>query len=200
MFGVAGLHKVSDPALRDATDAILDEFQEALFGSKGDDDAHHRITLFKRVRLQPVIMRDASGKQRWPGSGWLVPIARSGHVTKNTRTRFLCPDDTDNAQGVAGRAWARPTVVVEEVPDLTSANRSEKDVRLYANATYMPEEWVRKRCPGARSLMGFRVDDATSEPWGVLVIDSRLTTFNTQIAQQEFSAYAPVLARLVQSM
>ena len=46
----------------------------------------------------------------------------------------------------------------------------------------------------------FRVDDARSEPWGVLVIDSRSPTFDTKIAQRRFGAYAPVLARLVQGM
>ena len=97
------------------------------------------MALFKRVRLQPVIMRDTNGKRRWPGSGWLVPVARSGYSTKNTRTRFLCPDDTDSAQGVAGRAWAGLAAVeATQLPDVTDPNCSEADLRSYAEATSAP--------------------------------------------------------------
>ena len=199
--GFAG-YRTAHPALADATNVILNEFRDALFARTGDDDAHHRVTLFKRVRLQPVIMRDTNGKRRWPGSGWLVPVARSGYSTKNTRTRFLCPDDTDSAQGVAGRAWAGLAAVeATQLPDVTDPNCSEADLRSYAEATSVPEAWVRKRRPAAQSLMGFQVEHETSrEPWGVLVIDSRSPKLNTQVAHTQFRAYAPVLTSLVRSM
>lgn len=192
---------IPDRALSDATDAILDEFREALFGDIDDDDANHRITLFKQVRLQPTI-RSATG-WCWPGGGWLVPVARSGHGTKNTRIRFRSPDDPTEAEGIAGKAWARPMVLVSGLPDLTDSSCSDS-LESYAEATSIPVTWVQKRVrkgkPTPRSLMGFRVEDKQGDPWGVLVIDSRSPTPKTKVAQEEFNAYAPVLARLVESM
>lgn len=131
--------RLRHPAVSDATNAILDEFQEALFAKTGGDYAHHRVTLFKRVSWRATFAKDNAGRLRWPWSGWLVPVARSGHGTRQTGVRFLCPDDTDHAQGVAGRAWA-----------------------------------------------SFRVEDARSNPWGVLVVDSRLPGLNVKLAQERF--------------
>ena len=203
VFGGAAswfLGKLDHPAVLDAVDAILAEFREALFGNLGGDTAHHRVTLFKRVPWKLAVARDNAGKLRWPWSGWLVPVARSGHGTRNTNVRFLCPDDTDNAQGVAGRAWASSrAVIVQELLDLGKTEVvSEDEIRSYAEQMFVPDVWVKKRSPRARSLMGFRVEDARSNPWGVLVVDSRMPKLNTQLAQEEFNAYAPVLARLVQ--
>ena len=197
-----------DRAPMDATGAILDEFRDALFGGVEDDDANHRITLFKRERRWLMFLSDTSGKRHWrPGCRWLVPVARSGHGTGNTRIRFRCPDDTNQAEGVAGRAWARQTAFsVANLPDLADVNCSNDDRERYAGMTNVSERWVTARWVTdprrrrARSLMGFRVDDARSEPWGVLVIDSHLPTFNTQLAQNEFGAYAPVLAQLVRGI
>ena len=188
------------PAVLDATNAILDEFQEALFARVGGDYAHHRVTLFKRVSWRATFAKDNAGGLRWPWSGWLVPVARSGHGTLRTGVHFLCPDDTDHAQGVAGRAWARTqAVVVQRLPELTDGNESRQDVvETYAEKTFVSGAWVVRNAPRARSLMGFRVEDARSNPWGVLVVDTRLPELNTQLAHERFNSYAPVLARLLQ--
>lgn len=202
LTAVVAWFKVRDPILTDTTDAILDAFRGTLFGGTSDED--NRITLFKHVRLQPAFVRDAAGKLRWPGCGWLVPVARSGHVTKNTRVRFLCPDDA-GVQGVAGKAWVvRPLVSVSELPDLNEEDFREDDLKSYANRTFVSEKWVRKRRAKqrllARSLMGFLVENAQNDAWGVLVIDSRSPTLKTEEAKAAFNAYAPVLAKLVQGM
>ncbi len=200
VFSVASMLRHGDLIAMDATNAILDKIQDALFGDSGDDDAHHRVTLFKRERKW-LWLKDASGHRRRPGRRWLSVVARSGYGTKNTTVRFRCPDDTDQAEGVAGRAWARSTALpVQDLPDLKSPRCSDEDRRSYAKQTFVPVEWVQEEQPAARSLMGFRVDDVKSAPWGVLVIDSRSPTFDTQRAQEEFRAYARVLAQLVQSM
>ncbi len=194
------LGSLRHPAVWDATDAILDEFQEALFAKAGGDAAHHRVTLFKRVSWRATFARDNAGKLRWPWSGWLVPVARSGHGNRRTGVHFLCPDDTDHAQGVAGRAWARTqAVVVDGLPELgDSDERAQDEIAGYAQKTFVSEAWVVKNSPRARSLMGFRVEDARSNPWGVLVVDSRLPSLNIQLAHERFNSYAPVLARLLQ--
>lgn len=196
----AVLPRGADAVAPDATNAILNKIQAVLFRDLDDDEAHHRVTLFKRVRRWRVL-KDASGKRQRPGRYWLEPIARSGRSTKDTRVRFRCPDDPSKAEGVAGRAWARVAAVrVGDLPDLDSASCCDDDLNRYARDTFVPEEWVREENPRCRSLMGFRVDDGRSDPWGVLVIDSRLPTFNTQQAQAEFRSYTPVLAQLVQSL
>lgn len=197
---ISGAIRRHDPVPMDAANAILGEIQDALFGDTGDDDAHHRITLFERVRFQLAVTQDSNGKWRGPWSHWLVPMARSGHGSQITNVRFLCPDDTDNAQGVAGRAWARKEAVGVEDLLTISRSSSEDDLHSYAESTYVSVKWVRKRRPRARSLMGFRVEDKKGEPWGVLVIDSRSPTLDTKVAQQQFNAYAPVLAILVENM
>ena len=200
VFSVASMLRHGDRVAMDTTNAVLDKIQDALFSETGDDDAHHRVTLFKRERKW-LWLKDASGDLYRPGRRWLTVVARSGYGTKNTSVRFRCPDYTDDAEGVAGRAWARSTALsVEELPDLKSPGCSNEDWQRYAARTFVPVEWVQEQQPSARSLMGFRVDDAKSEPWGVLVIDSRLPTFDTQQAQVEFSAYTPVLAQLVQGL
>lgn len=190
----------ADTVALDAANAILNRIQAVLFRDVDDDEAHHRVTLFKRVRRWRV-RKDASGTWQRPGRYWLEPIARSGRDTKETRVRFRSPDDPRKAEGVAGRAWARVMEVrVEHLPDLSSANCTADDLSRYAEDTFVPKKWVREEDPRCRSLMGFRVDDARSDPWGVLVIDSRLSSFNMQQAQAEFRSYTPVLAQLVQSL
>ena len=197
-IAVASLLERRDSVPLDASNAILDAFREVVFGDTRDDDAHHRITLFKRERGWCPAMTDGSGRWQRPGSRWLVPVARSGHGSKKTRARFRCPDDTDGAEGIAGRAWARSRVVrAKRLPNLNGPNCSEEDLRSYASATYVSVEWVRKRKPAARSFVGFRVDDARSEPWGVLVIDSRRRDFDTERAREAFDTYSPVLMRLL---
>ena len=188
-----------DPVSLDASNAILDAFREALFGDSSDDDAHHRVTLFKWERRWRS-MRDGSGRWQRPGSRWLVPVARSGHGSKKTLARFRCPDDTDRAEGIAGRAWARSSVCAMKLPNVNRQGCSEKNLQRYASRTYVSVRWVRKRKPAARSFMGFRVEDTRSEPWGVLVIDSRRPDFDTQRAQEASKAYSRVLARLVQGI
>ena len=52
------------------------------------DDVHdHRVTLFKHCRVWSTlcwVRRDRTGRRRWPTSGWLVPVSRSGHTTQKT--------------------------------------------------------------------------------------------------------------------
>ena len=201
LYGLAAvMPRGADAVALDATNAILNKIQAVLFRDVDDDEAHHRVTLFKRVRRWRVL-KDASGKRQRPGRYWLEPIARSGRSTKDTRVRFRCPDDPSKAEGVAGRAWARVAAVrVVHLPDLGSASCTEDDLNRYARDTFVPEKWVGDENPRCRSLLGFRVDDVRSDPWGVLVIDSRLSTFNTQQAHVEFRSYTPVLAQLVQSL
>lgn len=194
------LSSLPHPAALDATNAILDEFQEALFAKVGGDYGPSSRHAFRARILACDVCQRQRGEARWPWSGWLVPVARSGHGTRRTRVHFLCPDDTDHAQGVAGRAWASTqAVVVEDLPELGEVGESRQDgIAAYAHQTFVSENWVVTNSPRARSLMGFRVEDARSNPWGVLVVDSRLPSLNTQLAQERFNSYAPVLARLLQ--
>jgi len=101
---------------REILDALvnesLDEFRSKVFYKISPDTPsdHVRVTLFKhhdmyfffypfRGYLTPW------GLPRNPFSGWLVVTHRSGHLTKWFTTVFLAPDDADNAEGMAGRAF-----------------------------------------------------------------------------------------------
>lgn len=95
---------------KESLQAFLNDFRKVAFrnGAKGAE-FHDQVTLFKYKKWLwcPLLW-----KRRKPWSGWLVPVMRSGHTTKNTSTVFWAPQDyPDKAEGVAGVAWAQNGVV-----------------------------------------------------------------------------------------
>ena len=88
----------------------LDEFRNKRFsGLSKEPRDENRVTLFKRVHYCWRMKHRGwffwpYGFGRWPWSGWLVVIQRSGHATQDTGTAFLAPDDAHNAVGIAGKA------------------------------------------------------------------------------------------------
>lgn len=173
---------------------LLNRFRNGVFGDESGDYAHHRVTLFKHYRFRPLgfDFRDRG----WPWSGWLIPVARSGHTAQKTNVRFLAPDNTDRARGIAGRAWAAGTAAATDLPDVQSSS-STHDVQKYAERTSVTERWVKKKSPGARSLMGFIVE-AGGTPWGVLVVDSRNPDLDLTKANVQWRNYGSLLDHLVE--
>ena len=195
------LRRLGDPTILEAIDEILDQFRDGVFGGDAPgDDAHHRVTLFKHFRFRLAGWDVGNGG--WPWSGWLVPVARSGHTSQRSSARFLAPDDTDRAQGIAGRAWARrrAAAVMTELPDVRADGCIPKQREDYAKRTNVRLRWVEKRRPAARSLMGFTVENTRGRPWGVLVIDSRSPGLDSGRANTEYQNYGRVLARLVEGI
>jgi len=173
---------------------LIEEFRKQVFARETQSDpAHyHRVTLFRRVgltsvifwfvppgfRLPPFFQRRFWNRDplRGPGSGWLVPVARSGHATKQNISVFLAPDDADNAEGVAGEVWARNRALHKRgLPDF-SGQPNEESIQEYAHGTFIPVQWVKERVeqkkPLPRSLYGMPIE-IKGKLWGVLVLDSR---------------------------
>jgi hypothetical protein len=151
---------------------LLDSFQESVFGDEAGDLHHHRATVFKRVRF-------GRGWRFWDWRGWLVPLERSGHATRRSKSIFRAPDDADKAEGVAGSAWAgRRTIYIEGLPDL-SGDTSLNALQNYASATRCTTKWLAKHKPCSRSFCGIPLD-VRGKRWGVVVLDSR----NEQIKQK----------------
>jgi hypothetical protein len=168
--------------------AILDQLQEELYGDADDPQHHNQITLYRRriwaIRACPgrCLWYWPWGKGRFIFSGWLIPVARSGHGKKRSRSIYLAPDDLDNAEGIAGVVWAfgkkgQAPAPIEDLPQITVTS-SVEDKELYAKKTFIPFAWVewyiRKKRSLPRSYAG-RPIEVSGEMWGVLVIDSRKT-------------------------
>ncbi len=193
------VRKLGDPSLRAVVDEVLNRFRDGVFGHHGGDYAHHRVTLFKHRRFRLLGFDFNEGG--WPLSGWLVPIARSGHTAQKTNVRFLAPDNTDRARGVAGRAWAARsgTASATELPDV-QRNTTPADIRQYAKQTNVSESWVRKRSPRARSLVGFTIETPNGKPWGVLVVDSTNPDLDLVKARVQYDHHGRVLGQIVEGL
>lgn len=182
LFGAlsAGISSwIGPPWAIKAIQKALNQYRaEAFDGIVGDPEHDHRVTVYRhrwafwiwpwRCWYKPW------GKGRWPGSGWLVPVVRSGHATKKGIPVFLAPDDADNAEGVAGVIWNRGAFVVTDLPDL-SGTPTEEMIKEYARKSFVSVEWVQRRLAQGkrcyRSIGGYRIE-VNNEPWGVVVSDS----------------------------
>lgn len=93
--------------------SLLDILQKRAFGEEPEAPLHHhRATLFRHVTWKFCL-------RRWPWSGWLVPVERSGHATRRSSVFFRAPDDADRAEGVAGQTWACSGVIFRDnLPNL----------------------------------------------------------------------------------
>jgi hypothetical protein len=151
---------------------LLDHYWQESFAKDKDtkDDPHHfhRVTMFKHCRLH-------FGK--WPFSGWMVPVARSGHSTKSGIRHFKASlSNPDQAEGVAGRAFAYQKMVpVYDLPHLNVARTNDDDVKRYAEKSFLSIRKIEKDCnsdrPTSRSLLGIPVE-VKGKPWGAIVLDS----------------------------
>jgi hypothetical protein len=171
---------------------LLDSFQELVFGDEAGDLHHHRATLFKRVHF-------GRGWRFGDWRGWLVPVERSGHATRKSKSTFRAPDNADKAQGVAGSAWAgKQTIYVEGLPDV-SGNASAEAVEQYANATRVPSKWLVKHKPCSRSFCGIPFD-VKGKRWGVIVLDSRneQITHKTALIDNFFKINGRYLSKLME--
>ena len=106
----------------------LAKFRKTCFPDvpNGEPLDNNRVTLFKRVAWKWRLKEWRNplwpwGWWRFPGSGWLVAVNRSGHATQGSSSAFLAPDDAPQAEGVAGRAWRGDgTIRVPNLPDLSA--------------------------------------------------------------------------------
>ncbi|PMF80617.1 hypothetical protein BCV08_15815, partial [Vibrio breoganii] len=184
----AYLSKSGNKVCWEALQVQIDELQAIAFSEHiQDGNDLHRVTLFKYKKW-------CFGRHRWnlkawfksiskgvaPNSGWLMPVLRSGHLTKNTKTVFAVPDNSADAEGVAGQCWASDyTVHVENLPSLNSASNDDNRLK-YSHRTKIPIELIGEYVDNgktlSRSLMAIPVKDDTGCRWGVVVLDSQKKT------------------------
>jgi hypothetical protein len=181
---------------------LLDQYREELFGSK-DDQAQffHRITLFKHVKWH-------WGLVRWPWSGWMIPVARSGNKTRKYIAKFRASsDDPDNAEGIAGQAWAneRP-LQIYGLPDINTNDTSEDDLNEYASKGLVQVSWLQKRKKknknNARSMLGIPVE-VKGKTWGAMVVDSRRADeilSETALKKQKYKNLVNILGKLLEKV
>lgn len=163
--------RVGNPWVWDTIKGLLDQIREVAFRDRaaGSPLHHHRVTLFRHDRFRLAFCK-------WPWSGWLVPVERSGHTTRKCKASFKAPDDATMAEGVAGRTWTEnQQVSVYDLPDV-SDDSGDRTIKKYAEMGFVSVDWMRKwlkREPVvARAFHGIPIE-VRGKVWGVLVLDSR---------------------------
>jgi len=174
---------------------LLDIIQEYAFRDHADAMLHdHRVTLFKYVKWRVCF-------RRWPWSGWLLPVERSGHTTRSKVAIFRAPDDAAHAEGIAGAAWAsRGAVPVLGLPDLEH-DSTDENIRAYAEKTFVSEEWVKKYLaagkPLALSFVGVPVE-VNGKRWGVIVLDSKSDIHSGPTVLRLYTLFSRMLGELLE--
>ena len=174
---------------------ILEEFRKQIYPGSKDPVHLHRVTLFKRSRW---VARITFFKK--PRFGWLKIIESSGHTMRNSKTVFYAPNDPDNAEGIAGIAWASNTIIYkEELPDVKDKSCSEEKIREYSQASNTPIEMVKEKRPVSRSLCGIPVE-VKGVVWGVLVVDSRQPQIPKDLIERHYALTAKFLSRILERL
>jgi hypothetical protein len=199
---------------------LLEEYKRGIFEKKEnfdqDPDYYNRVTLYRYVSWRWSLCR-------WPFTGWMVPVARTGHTTVSRHIRRFraSKSNPDSAEGVAGQTYVQwVTLPVFDLLEITAAS-SNDDRRLYAKKGLIPESWVLKRSNRlldlrpvrwlterflkrptftSRSLLGVPIE-VNGNRWGVLVIDSRKPEKigETELLQTtHFKTLAKVLGKILE--
>lgn len=197
-----------DPWVWDKLQTLLDRFQEVAynrFPHHIKDD--HRVTLFRYRKWHWALSSPMTegilpwNRRRLPWSGWLVPVLRSGKTSQKTRAVFMVPDNGNDAEGVAGRAWASNSVTVaENLPSLTRTS-AKKQISRYAARTHCPEnvicDYLRRGRSLPRSIAAIPIE-VRNVPWGVLVLDSSQGDGVTQELVDNFTLIVHSISQILE--
>lgn len=106
----------------------LDNFRNKTFRDVPENEPpdNNRVTLFEYRECQFAVSSRRGwfrvwpwGWGRWPWSGWLIVVARSGHLSKTATSAFLAPDNPAHAEGVSGMIWRNNSwCKVANLPDI----------------------------------------------------------------------------------
>ena len=171
---------------------VLDRYQGKAFVKKANPDPkdYHRVTLFqyKRGVLFPWHWSAQKTFAPWGGgkhpfrSNYLVPVLRSGRLSRKTNAIFHVSDSGDASEGIAGRAWVTEEAATAiGLPSIRSG-ANKRDIKVYAESTQSDEAMVEamlehkkslsRDCPVPRSIVAIPVE-RFGKNWGVIVLDSR---------------------------
>ncbi|WP_150132161.1 hypothetical protein [Dokdonella koreensis] len=189
--------KLESRATWKVVESALVELRDRIFPRSTDPTHYHRVTLFKRRRYCWVW-------RSWPGSGWMIPVARSCHTNRNSAAIFLAPDDGDRAEGIAGVAWTMEEMLFQENLPLLSVSSERAVIEDYAARTFLPVKRIASRIkdekpPLARSICGIPVR-VKGKNWGAIVVDSRNTTLDSEKIREHYKTVAGVLSKLLEGM
>lgn len=196
-----------DPWVWDKIQFILDQYQEKVFDTDDPKD-HHRVTLFKCKR-RCIFARHWSSRNwflPWGDtpliSDYLIPVRRSGHISQKSSAVFHVPDDSDKAEGVAGRAWSsRKSVVLNDLPDINQKDPGVTVRRRYAENSNSNVEMVNCYIEAGRnmprSIAAIPVE-VYGKPWGVVVLDSRHERGVTDESVVNYSLTVALIGQLLE--
>lgn len=163
----------------------LDDLQKISFPHADDDYIdNHRVTLFKYKKVcyekhgwwNLVNWYKSSKQGKSPRGGWLIPILRSNHLSKNTKVVFCAPDNSENCEGFAGESWCKDNIVyVDKLPTISKV-ASEQNIEKYALRTNISARALKEKINDSRrfsgSMMAIPLRTSSGVRWGVIVLDS----------------------------
>ncbi|MGO3345772.1 MAG: hypothetical protein ACTIM4_06960 [Marinomonas sp.] len=204
--------KTKNPWIWEQIQFILDQYQDRVFNHISDDPRdHNRVTLFQ-VKKRCFLKKHWSSKKTLRPSGkhprfssYLVPVLRSGHLSKKTNALFYVSDKSDECEGIAGQAWGKGgTTVATDLPELKydkNNTPSRRSINNYARATYsdlkLVDQYIENKRITPRSIAAIPVE-VNGEPWGVVVLDSRRPHGVTDNSVQNYTLTVSMIGRLLE--
>lgn len=199
-----------DPWLVEKLQFILDRYQAGAFniGQFPSDvpKDHNRVTLFRHQKGFFVQHWSAT---RWywpwgkyhPFTNFLVPVLRSGHISKKSNIAFMVSDDSDKTESAAGKAWAcGQAVCLSNLPAM-EIGTAAKVKNLYAGRTYcdrkMIENYISKGRPMPCSIVAIPIE-RRGKMWGVIVLDSRYPEGVTDKAVEDYRLTVALVGHLLE--
>jgi len=205
------IQKTKNPWVWEQLQFILDEYQGKVFTDFHDPQDYHRVTLFqlkKNICLKKHWSR--TSKFSKPSgihplfSDYLVPVLRSGHLSKKSNAIFYVCDESDKCEGIAGQAWARQgSLHVTGLPEIKNSQAPKyiKAKKKYSEATYtdeaLIEKYIKEGRPPPQSIAAMLVE-VNSKPWGVIVLDSRSANGVSEDCVQNYTLTTAMIGRLLE--
>lgn len=189
-----------NPWAREAIQNTLNQLRNDIYKQYADDPIdNHRVTLYKYRRWRPVWYRPRSGLN------WLIPVARSGHLTQKGIRKFRVPDKAHECEGVVGHAFRQSGWLVSpqgnEVLTKLDTSSTDEEIERHAALTFISPDWVRgridKSLPMSLSFAALKIR-LNGQEWGVVVLDSRSSDKLTQRKLDRYTVYANILTPLLE--
>lgn len=192
--------RITNPWAWEAIEKILNEIQSQFFQDKNGLLDHNRVTLFKYKKLHMGLCNPCG----W--HGWLVAVARSGHLRKRKIRKFRAPDDGDQCEGVVGQAWRSNGVWVTAPEsgspiEIPSRYAADNEIEKFAQETFVSKQWVKEQLKNGRPLSSSYAAIMIllkGKPWGVLVLDSRSSTGIDIDKIKDFKVFGSILTPLLE--
>ena len=200
-----------------AINKLLNHTRDKVFTHcNGEPKEHHQVTLFQYKRYAwraGYITQSISNlKPSNANCGWLIPVARTGHMGRNSGSIFPVNDKTESCTGVCGLAWATGDIAEQlNLPRVTK-DSAEKVITKEARDSNCPAELVtakvrkarpetgaKKPCLLPRSIVAFPIGNGENSeaPEYILVFDSRNRDGIPSTIRDDYSVVNQLLGSLL---